>query len=190
MCVPDLHPDRRVNLLHSLPAQRSDPARVAAAVDSIAAAALKDGHAAGISVAVSLAGRPLATKGYGYVDLEWKVPTPTGAVYEIGSVTKQFTAAAVMQLVEQGKIDLDADLTAYLPGYDTQGRRVPVRRLLDHTSGIASYTSLPEFRDFETRTFTRDSLVKVFSKKPFTFEPGALESYNNSGFFLLGLIIE
>jgi CubicO group peptidase (beta-lactamase class C family) len=81
-------------------------------------------------------------------------------------------------------------VTAYLPDYDTQGRRVPVRRLLDHTSGIASFTSLPEFQDFEKRAFPRDSLVKIFSKKPFTFEPGALEAYNNSGFFLLGLIIE
>lgn len=171
-------------------AQTADPARIAAGVDSLAAAALAGGRAAGLSIAVSLDGRPVIARGYGYVDLEWKVPTPDRAVYQIGSLTKQFTSAAIMQLVEQGRIDLDADVTAYLPDYDTQGRKVPVRRLLDHTSGIRSYTSIPEFAGIERRTFPRDTLVKLFSAQPYTFEPGTSESYNNSGFFLLGLIIE
>ena len=171
-------------------AQTADPARIAAALDSLAATALAGGKAAGLSIAVSLGDAPVIAKGYGYADLEWKVATPDRAIYQIGSVTKQFTSAAIMQLVEAGRIDLDADVTTYLPDYDTQGRKVPVRRLLDHTSGIRSYTSIPEFKAIERRTFPRDTLVKLFSKQPFTFEPGTSESYNNSGYFLLGLIIE
>lgn len=171
-------------------AQTTDSARIASAVDSIAAAALADGRAAGMSVAVSLAGRPVVAKGFGMADLEWGVPTPERAVYEIGSVTKQFTAAAVMQLVEDKKIDLDADVTTYLPDFDSQGRRVTVRRLLDHTSGIRPYTMLPEFQDFGMRTLPRDTIVRLLSKSAYVFEPGAVESYNNSGFFLAGLIVE
>jgi CubicO group peptidase (beta-lactamase class C family) len=172
-------------------AQTKDPARIAAAVDSVVTAALQDGHAAGLSVAVSLGGRPVITKGYGYADLEWKVPTPERTVYQIGSVTKQFTAAAVMQLVEQKKIDLDADVTTYLPDYDTQGRRIPVRRLLDHTSGLKDYLQMPVFHDqIGMKPLPRDTLVKLFSKEPFDFEPGEMEKYTNTGYFLLGLIIE
>lgn len=171
-------------------AQTTDSARIASAVDSIAAAALADGRAAGMSVAVSLAGRPVVAKGFGMADLEWGVPTPERAVYEIGSVTKQFTAAAIMRLVEAGKVDLDADITTYVPELNTQGRRVTVRRLLDHTSGIKPYTMLPAFQEFGMRTLPRDTIVTLLSKTPFVFEPGAVEAYNNSGFFLAGLIVE
>jgi CubicO group peptidase (beta-lactamase class C family) len=170
--------------------QSTDSARIAAAVDSIAAASVATGRIAGMSVAVSLAGKHIVTKGYGQAVLEWKVPTPQRAIYAIGSVTKQFTAAAILQLVEEGKVDLDAELTTYLPTFDTKGRRVTVRRLLDHTSGITSYTSMPEFRDLQTKDLPRDTLLALVQSKPFVFEPGAMEVYNNSGFFLLGLIIE
>jgi CubicO group peptidase (beta-lactamase class C family) len=173
-----------------LAAQTRDSARVAAVVDSVASAAVAGGQAAGLSVAVSVDRRPVLVKGYGYAELGWQIPTPPRAVYQIGSVTKQFTAAAIMQLVEQGKVDLDADVTKYVPDLDTQGRRVSVRRLLDHTSGIRSYTDMPEFREFDGKTLPRDTLIRLVSKQPFRFEPGAMEMYNNSGFFLLGLIIE
>jgi CubicO group peptidase (beta-lactamase class C family) len=172
-------------------AQTKDPARIATAVDSLVTAALQDGRTAGLSVAVSLGGRPVITKGYGYADLEWKVPTAERTVYQVGSVTKQFTAAAIMQLVEQKKIDLDADVTTYLPDYNTQGRRIPVRRLLDHTSGLKDYLQMPVFHDqIGMKPLPRDTLVKLFSKEPFDFEPGEMEKYTNSGYFLLGLIIE
>ena len=171
-------------------AQTRDPARLAAAVDSIAADALAKGRIAGLSIAVSLGGAPVVAKGYGHAALEWQVPTPERAVYAIGSVTKQFTAAAILQLAERGTVDLDADLTTYLPDFDTRGRRVSVRRLLDHTSGITSYTSTPEFREFAHKPLPRDTLLRLVQGKPFLFEPGAMEVYNNSGFFLIGLIVE
>ena len=105
------------------------------ALDAAARAHVESESVPGISVAVVQHGATLLMKGYGYVDLEWGVPTPSDASYEIGSITKQFTAAAVLLLAEEGKLDLDADLTDYLD-FDTQGYSVPVRRLLDHTSGI------------------------------------------------------
>src|SRR5690606_20307920 len=100
---------------------------------------------------------------------------PPNASYEIGSVTKQFTAVAVMQLVEQGKIRLDDDITKYLPDYNTQGHTIPIRRLLDHTSGIKGYTEIPEFRSISVSSAPRDSLVGIFAAKPFDFAPGEQE---------------
>ena len=94
-----------------------------------------------------------------------------------------------MQLVEQGKINLDDDLSKYLPDYNAQGRKITVKRLLDHTSGIKGYTEIPEFRTLMAFKYPRDTLVKLFSKKPFDFEPGQEQIYNNSAFFLAGLII-
>lgn len=171
-------------------AQRSDRAATVAAIDSIARDALKDGRAAGLAVAVVRGRDTLLLKGYGFADLELDVPTPDRAVYEIGSMTKQFTAAAVLQLAEQGKLSLDDEITKYLPTYPTQGRRVTVRRLLDHTSGIRSYTEIASFGRIAGRTLPRDTLVAMFAAEPFDFEPGEAAIYNNSAYFLLGLIVE
>lgn len=171
-------------------AQSWNRTRIVAAVDSIVTDALKDGRAAGMSVAVVRGRDTIVLKGYGYADLEFDVPTPAAAIYEIGSVTKQFTAAAILQLQEQGKLSLDDDITRYLPDYPTKGQRITIRRLLDHTSGIKGYTELPEFRQMMMRRMDKDSLVALFSSKPFDFAPGEGQVYNNSAFFLLGLIIE
>ena len=159
-------------------------------VDSIVEAAMSDGQAAGMSVAVAREGRILVDRTYGHADLELDVPTPPDGVYEIGSVTKQFTSAAILQLWERGEVDLDADLTAYLPDFPTQGRQIPVRRLLDHTSGIRGYTEIPGFGDLSIRHVPRDTVVAFFASEPFDFEPGEAAIYNNSAYFLLGLIIE
>jgi CubicO group peptidase (beta-lactamase class C family) len=160
------------------------------AVDSIVSAALAGGRAAGMAVAVVRGSDTLVFKGYGKADLEWDVPTPPDALYEIGSITKQFTAAAVLKLVEQGRVDLDADLRAYLPEFDTQGYRVPVRRLLDHTSGIRSYTEMASFRRLSKEKLPRDTLLRLVEREPFDFSPGDQMVYNNTGYFLLGLLIE
>jgi CubicO group peptidase (beta-lactamase class C family) len=161
-----------------------------AQIDSVVGSYLAGGKAAGMSVAVVRGHDTLTLKGYGYADLEFDVPTPDHAVYEIGSVTKQFTASAILLLQERGKLSLDDALTKYLPTYPTQGHTVTIRRLLDHTSGIKGYTELPEFGPFMMRHVARDSLVALFSSKPFDFAPGDAQVYNNSAYFLLGLIIE
>ncbi len=174
----------------SLAAQTRDRARVAALVDSIVQDALKDRRAAGMSVALVRGRDTLVLKGYGYADLEFGVATPPAAIYEIGSVTKQFTSSAILLLQEQGKLSLDDDLTRILPQYPTGGRKISIRRLMDHTSGIKGYTEMEEFGELSVRKLPRDSLVRLFSAKPFEFEPGDGAIYNNSAYFLLGLIVE
>ena len=161
-----------------------------APIDAILEAPIKDGKIAGASVAVVKGGTTLLMKEYGSADLELAVPTPPKATYEIGSVTKQFTAAAILLLAEQGKLSLDDELTTLLPDYPSQGHRVTVRRLLNHTSGIKGYTEMPEFREFQRLERPRQELVTLFGRQPFEFAPGEQQTYNNSAFFLLGLIIE
>lgn len=163
---------------------------IEAAVDAIANSPIAAGKVAGMSVVVTQKGRTLVDKAYGLADLELNVATPHGASYEIGSVTKQFTAAAVLLLVERGKLSLDDDITKYLPGYPAHGRQITIRHLLTHTSGIKGYTELSEFREWAYQKKPRESFVPIFAEKPLDFEPGAALVYNNSGYFLLGLIIE
>ena len=174
----------------SLEAQATDAARIRSAVDSIAAAALAGGRAAGMSIAVVRGRDTLVLKGYGMADLELDVPTPARAVYEIGSVTKQFTAAAILLLAEEGKLSLDDEITKHLPDYPTQGHRITIRRLMDHSSGIQGYTEMQAFGALVPQRLPRDTLVKLFSSRPFKFAPGTAVAYNNSAYFLLGLIIE
>ena len=170
--------------------QTPDRARIQTAVDSIVKAALTGGRAAGMSVGVVRGNDTLVLKAYGSADLELDVPTPERAVYEIGSVTKQFTSASILLLVEQGKLSLDDPLTKYLPDYPTQGHTITIRRLLDHSSGIQGYTEMRIFGPLSPQALPRDTLVKLVSREPFKFAPGEAVAYNNSAYFLLGLIIE
>jgi CubicO group peptidase (beta-lactamase class C family) len=173
------------------PVSAQSTGALSASLDSAAMAYVAATIVPGVSVAVVRGDQVLLQKGYGRVDLEWDVATPQdgGASYEIGSVTKQFTAAAVLLLVEAGKLDLEADFTTYVD-YDTHGRTVPLRRLLDHTSGIRSYTEMSVFGELTPMKLPRDTLVRLIEQTPFDFEPGTAQIYNNSAFFLLGLVIE
>ncbi len=171
---------------HSVTAQST----LATTIDAIVEAPIKAGKVAGASLVVARGNQTIVERAYGFADLQLDVPTPSGAIYEIGSVTKQFTAAAMLLLAEDGKLSLDDELTKFLPDYPTAGHRVTVRHLLNHTSGIKGYTELPEFGEFMMLRKPKDELVKLFSSKPFDFPPGEDLIYNNSAFFLLGLIIE
>jgi D-alanyl-D-alanine carboxypeptidase len=160
-------------------------------VDSAATAAVAEKRTAGVSVAVVKNGRTILAKGYGFADLENDVPATAETVYRIGSITKQFTSAAIMKLMEQGKLSLDDTLQKFLPNFPTHGNRVTVRHLLNHTSGIKSYTSLgPKWARVIRLDLAPDSLVALFANEPFDFKPGDAYRYNNSGYFLLGMIIE
>lgn len=174
-----------------LTAQTQPRQRLSVQIDSMAAAALAAWPAVGVSIAVLRGRDTVVLKGYGRADLENDLPATPQTVYRIGSITKQFTAAAVMQLVEQGKISLDDTIQKFLPAYHTQGHRVTIRQLLTHTSGIKSYTSLgAEWTSRMRLDLVPDSLVALFQDKPFDFEPGTRFLYDNSGFYLLGLIVE
>src|SRR5579872_5050736 len=161
-----------------------------AAIRAIVGAPITAGKVAGASVLVSRQGQTILSQSFGQADLELDVPMPADASFEIGSVTKQFTSASILLLAERGKLALDDDMTKYLPDVPTHDRRITIRHLLTHTSGIKGYTELPEFRDLMPIRKPPDTLVKLFADKPLDFEPGEDLVYNNSGYFLLGLIIE
>jgi D-alanyl-D-alanine carboxypeptidase len=161
-------------------------------IDSLASATLRDGPVAGLTIGVKRGGDLLMVKGYGVADIENTVPMTAGTVYRIGSLTKQFTAAAIMQLVEAGKIGLDDPIQRYLPDYSTQGHEVSIRHLLTHTSGIKSYTSLGDVFWLEAGLLdlSHAQMRALFEEEPFDFAPGEEYRYNNSGYYLLGVIIE
>lgn len=171
----------------ALPAATSLEARA----DTVVAAAMKEVSIPGVSIAVARRGRTLVAKGYGSANVELEVPATVSTVYRIGSITKQFTAAAVMRLVEAGKITLDDPIEKYLPDFPTSGRRITIHHLLTHTSGIKSYTGLgPKFWDVSRLDYPHDKLLALFKDEPTDFQPGEKFLYNNSGYYLLGMILE
>ena len=169
--------------------QSTDTDNLIAHADSIFMNHVNEGHIAGAAVLICRGDQKLIDKSYGYASLELETPIPENASFEIGSVTKQFTAAAILKLVEQNKLALEDDLTNYVD-FDTKGRKVTIEQLLNHTSGIAGYTEIPEFWTLSLHAYHRDSLISLVEQKGFLFEPGESMIYNNSAYFLLGLIIE
>ncbi|MBC7901626.1 MAG: serine hydrolase [Saprospiraceae bacterium] len=144
------------------------------------------------SILVAEKGKIIYEKGFGMANMEWAIPNQPDPKFRIGSVTKQFTAALILQLVEEGKIKLDGKITDYLADYrkDT-GERVTIHQLLNHTSGIPSYTSRPNFMaEISRNPYSVADFVKKFASGDLEFEPGSKFSYNNSGYFLLGAIVE
>lgn len=145
-------------------------------------------HIPGAAVAVVRNGRVVRIKGYGVASLEFGVPVTTETVFEIGSVSKQMTAAGIMLLVQDGKVNLDERISKYLPNTPEAWKDVTVRHLLTHTSGIKSYTGLDGF-DLAQRMSMVD-FIKKLSPYPLEFIPGEKNIYSNSGFNLLAYIIE
>ncbi len=144
------------------------------------------------TVLVAENGKVIFKKGYGFANMEWQISNEPDTKFRLGSITKQFTSMLIMQLVEKGKIKLDARLADYLPYYrkDT-GEKVNIHHLLTHTSGIPSYTSLPGFfQDVSRDPYPVEEFVKKYCSGDLEFEPGAQYKYTNSGYFLLGAIIE
>ncbi|MCC6316557.1 MAG: beta-lactamase family protein [Gemmatimonadaceae bacterium] len=175
----------------SLAAQAPSRAALVQRLDSIAGAPVAAGSVAGMAVAVVRGRDTLLLKGYGLADLENQVPATPQSVFRIGSVTKQFTAAAVMQLVEQGKVSLDDDMAKFLPRYPTRGKRITVRHLLNHTSGIPSYTDVgATFGAVIRSDLSHDSLVALIAPNALMFEPVSHFYYNNTGYYMLGMLIE
>ena len=128
-------------------------------------------------------------KGYGPADREWNISNTPEAKFRIGSITKQFTAACILQLIEAGKLSLDDKLSKFYPDFP-KGDSVSIHMLLNHTSGIASYTDQRNFMEVATLPWSKDSIISYFKKRPYNFSPGTKWAYNNSGYFLLGCIIE
>ncbi|MEK6321916.1 MAG: serine hydrolase [Acidobacteriota bacterium] len=144
------------------------------------------------AVLVAENGKVIFKKGYGMANMEWNIPVETDTKFRLGSITKQFTSMLVLQLVQEGKIKVEGKLTDYLPDYrkDT-GDRITIHQLLNHTSGIPSYTGLPNFfQELSRDPYSVSDFVKKFASGDLEFEPGTKWNYNNSGYFLLGAIVE
>lgn len=161
-------------------------------VDSLAAAAIAQGPLSGLSIVVARGDRIVLASGYGHADLEHRTPATPATVYQIGSITKQFTAVAIMQLVEQGKVRLDADHASYLPESPVKDRRLTVAQLLDHTSGLKNYTSLGSayMQDTFRLDLAADRMARLIAAQPPDFAPGTDWDYTNSGYFLAGMLVE
>lgn len=169
---------------------RSD-AKLEAAIDRIAAEHLAKPGAVGLSIAVARKGEVVLAKGYGQADLELGVAADADTCFRIGSVTKQFTAALVMKLVERKTLALDDDLSKWVPQFPLQGRHVTLRQLLQHTSGLPSYTDIgAEWESKWPLELTDAELLALVKDKPFDFEPGTKWAYDNTGYYLLGMVIE
>ncbi|MDC6350456.1 serine hydrolase [Zeaxanthinibacter sp. PT1] len=144
------------------------------------------------SALVAEQGEAIYKGGAGQANMEWDIPNQADTKHRLGSITKQFTAALILQLAEEGKIDLHAPVTTYLPDYpEGTGSTITTHHLLTHSSGIPNYTAFPDFFEGMSRDpFTPEEFVKVFADSTLQFTPGEQFAYSNSGYFLLGVLVE
>src|SRR5580704_5855973 len=159
------------------PARSGGPANgdLTAAIDDIMSKTYKPDHPGAAVIAVK-DGKVVFRKGYGMANLELGVPIRPEMVFRLGSITKQFTTVAILMLAEQGKLSVTDEIT--------------IENLLTHTSGVKNYTSLPEWLPLWRKDMTVTDLIALFKDKPLDFAPGEKWSYSNSGYILLGAIIE
>ena len=143
------------------------------------------------AVLVAENGKVVYKKGFGMANMEWNIPNEPDTKFRLGSITKQFTATLILQLVEQGKIKLDGKVSDYLPDYrkDT-GAKITIHHLLSHTSGLPNYTAQAGFENISRDPFKVDDFVKKYASGDLEFEPGTKFNYSNSGYFVLGAIVE
>src|SRR5262249_20815138 len=127
---------------------------------------------------------------YGMANLEHSVAVTPETVFHIASISKNILAAVLLRLVDEGRLNIDDDVMKYVPEVATHGRRVTVRQLLNHTSGIYSFTSLPEAAANERLELTHEQVLGLVKDKPLDFEPGAAWRYNNSAFYIAGMVVE
>lgn len=160
------------------------------AVDDYVLTEMQKQHIPGLSLAVMKDGKIVKTKGYGLANVELKVPATTETVYEIGSVTKQFTAAAILMLVEGGKVGLDDKIGTYVPNLPETWQPITIRHLLTHTSGLKNMTSIEDFPKRMVVPVTPTEAIKLMVGYPLEFAPGEKWAYSNTGYFLLGMVIE
>ncbi|HWN19318.1 MAG TPA: serine hydrolase domain-containing protein, partial [Gemmatimonadales bacterium] len=153
------------------------------AVDRFIRAELARQRIPGMSVAILRGDSVLLARGYGFANMEHRVPATDSTVYAVGSLSKMFTAAGIVLLSEQGRLRLSDPISRYLPEGSAVWSRVTIRHLLTHTSGIPQDTTLDWSRDYSESELVRSAA------QPLQFEPGELESYSSTGYALLGVII-
>jgi CubicO group peptidase (beta-lactamase class C family) len=157
-------------------------------VDDLLKAEMEKQQIPGLALMVIKDGKPIKTECYGIANLEWNAPVTTDTVFEIGSMTKQFTAACILMLAEDGKLSLDDKISRHLEKTPPAWSDITIRHLLTHTSGIKNYTVLDGFE--LSKHLTQAQFIEKIGSYPLDFQPGASWSYCNSGYNLLGFIIE
>ena len=158
---------------------------VAAKVDEYIRAEMLGQQIPGVSLAVMKNGEIVMVRGYGFANVEHQVPVKPETVFQSGSVGKQFTATAVMMLVEDGKLSLEDKITKFFPDAPETWRNITVRHLLTHTSGMTDYPA-----DFDLRRdYTQEELYQRIKPIPLAFQPGEKWSYSNLAYVMLGLLI-
>ena len=176
-------------LCASMAATATTDAGLASRIDPVVQDVMQRTGTPGVSIAVVEGGRVVYSHAYGLRDLQGRIPTDVGTHYEVASITKQFTAAAILQLREAGKLDIDATLATYLPAAP-HASEVTLRQLLSHTSGMPEYFDGPDVEEAAGKPTTFDMVMARVAGKPLDFPPGAKWSYSNTGYILLGRIIE
>ena len=162
-------------------------AAFADAVDDFVQGQMQRHRIPGVSLAICRDGQLVRATGYGLANVELDVPVKPETVFQTGSVGKQFTAMAVMMLVDEGKLGLDDPIVNYFPGAPATWRGITVRHLLTHTSGIKDWEGKTDL-DYR-KDYTEDELVQVAMKLPPDFAPGTQWSYSNTGYVLLGILV-
>ena len=157
-----------------------------AAIDRAVEAEMARQKIPGLAVAVVKKGQPVVLKGYGLANVEHNVPVTPETIFQSGSVGKQFTSAAAMLLVEDGKLALSDPVTKFFPDAPEPWKRITVRHLLTHTSGLPDYTAgMVDYR----RDYSEEDLLKFAYGLKLEFEPGARWNYSNTGYIVLGIVI-
>lgn len=141
------------------------------------------------TVLIAKQGRVLFSKGYGLANAEHNIPNTPNTVFRLGSITKQFTAVAILQLEEQGKLHVHDPISKYLPDYP-RGDEITIHHLLTHTSGIPSITNFPNLAEIQRHPSTPKKVMAYFQDLPLEFEPGTDCKYSDSGYIVLGSIVE
>ena len=163
--------------------------QVAAKVDEYMKAVLQvDGFSGTILVARD--GKPIVSKGYGMANVELNVSNSPETVFRLGSVTKQFTAMAIMMLQERGKLNVADPMCNYIADCPDMWKPITIKHLLTHTSGITNYTAFPDFAKTTIMPITTSAMTDRLKKEPLEFTPGEKFNYSNSGYYLLGAVIE
>ncbi|HLZ92266.1 MAG TPA: serine hydrolase domain-containing protein [Candidatus Acidoferrum sp.] len=163
----------------------------AAAVDEVFSDLTKPGSP-GCALAVYREGKIIYAKGYGLANIEDKVAITPQTVFDIGSTSKQFTAASVLLLEEQGKLSLNDDIRKYVPELPAYGQKITILQLLNHTSGLRDYLTLMELAgiNIDNVTTDADALALITRQKALNFTPGSDWLYSNTGFFLLSVVVQ
>jgi CubicO group peptidase (beta-lactamase class C family) len=157
-------------------------------VDTIVRETMAQHRIPGVALTVIQHGRRVKTGVYGFSNLELKTPVTSDTVFEIGSITKQFTAACILLLAQEGKLSVDDPISRYLTNTPPSWSKITLRHLLTHTSGVKTYTALNGFE--LTRHLTQAQFIQKIGALPLDFPPGDRYAYCNTGFNLLGYVIE